>query len=76
MSYKFAFLVKKCHILSTFFLFRAQSYKKISIFALEINLNNNKKVYLSAEKYQMRTFRCQDCKMQIAIFTYNVKLKI
>ena len=46
MSYNFAFYVKKYPFLSTFFCFRAQSYKKISIFALEINLNNNKKVYL------------------------------
>ena len=56
MSYKFAFLVKKCHILSTFFLFRAQSYKKISIFALEINLNIIKKCIWAPKNVEEKHF--------------------
>ena len=43
MSYKFAFSIKKCAFCCTFFSFRAQSYKKISIFAFEFSLNLSEK---------------------------------
>ena len=43
MSYKFAFSIKKCAFCCTFFCFRAQSYKKISIFAFEFSLNLSEK---------------------------------
>ena len=43
MSIKYAFFTKKCTFCCTFFSFRAQSYKKISIFAREISLNLSEK---------------------------------